>query len=578
MRFRFYILLITIFFSAFTSVFARKFTFTSTQSGSLSTTFQAGDTIILTNGNWHNKPLTFRGNGSSLQPVVFMAESAGGVEFTGNSTLTIDGSNVIVSGLKYTGPTTTGSSHIITFSKASNNCRLTNSAIIRYNPADSNIWATTDKKWVSLNGTNNRVDHCYFEGKGNMGTLLVVWLESGKSANHRIDSNHFYKRVSLLDSSNKELNGQEIIRVGDSNTSMTFANCVIENNFFEECNGEIETISNKSCGNIYRNNVFYKNTGMLTLRHGNDCEVYGNYFLGENVSGSGGVRIIGENHLVYNNYFQNLTGSGYRTAICIVNGKTNSALNEYFQVKNAQIAFNTFYKCSNVYNVGYQGGNDLPPIGTTIGHNVIFANTSSQTGVQISNSNSEVTWKNNLMYLGRFVNFTPTPQQFDKTSANLNFEQSDNTYGIYKPTSQSMFTTNYLTTDYPQITTDLEGKNRPSERMIGAFELNGTPNISMPTPKTIGCSFIFKDATGLFPILQKSNNLVINVRSDGSILFVDSDYEKLNAKIYSVKGELVSVLKTTGTSNSFQLPENLAGLYIFTFDNGKQTQSVKLIL
>ena len=96
------------------------------------------------------------------------------------------------------------------------------------------------------------------------------------------------------------------------------------------------------------------------------------------------------------------------------------------------------------------------------------------------------------MYLGRFVNFTPSPQQFDKTSANLNFEQSDNTYGIYKPTSQSMFTTNYLTTDYPQITTDLEGKNRLSERMIGAFELNGTPNISMPTPKTIGCSFIFK--------------------------------------------------------------------------------------
>jgi poly(beta-D-mannuronate) lyase len=53
------------------------------------------------------------------------------------------------------------------------------------------------------------------------------------------------------------------------------------------------------------------------------------------------VRIIGENHKVYNNYFENLRGTGYRAALCLVRGKENSALNEYFQVKNAFVAFNT---------------------------------------------------------------------------------------------------------------------------------------------------------------------------------------------------------------------------------------------
>ena len=47
---------------------------------------------------------------------------------------------------------------------------------------------------------------------------------------------------------------------------------------FERCNGENELISNKSSGNIYRYNTLVDSPGaQLSLRHGNDCLVYGNY-------------------------------------------------------------------------------------------------------------------------------------------------------------------------------------------------------------------------------------------------------------------------------------------------------------
>ena len=153
-------------------------------------------------------------------------------------------------------------------------------------------------------------------------------------------------------------NGAETIRIGTSDWSMYNSNCIVEYNYFEECDGEIETISNKSCENIYRYNTFYKSAGTLTLRHGNRCDVYGNYFFGANKESTGGVRIIGENHKVWNNYFANLTGGGYWSALSMVNGVPDSPLNRYFQVKNAVVAFNTFVNNSDNLDIG-TGKNDL---------------------------------------------------------------------------------------------------------------------------------------------------------------------------------------------------------------------------
>ncbi len=561
---------------------AAEYTYSPSQASTISgKTFAAGDVITLENGNWENVTLRLRGTGTADNQITFKARTAGKVIFTGSSTLNIDGKYIKVSGLLFEGNSTVGKTSVITFSKNSADCRLTNSAIRNYNPADESVWAATDNKWVSMYGIHNRVDHCYFEGKGNIGTLLVVWLVSGQTAKHKIDQNHFYKRVSLLDENGKERNGQEIIRVGDSNTSMTDAQCTIERNFFEECNGEVELISNKSCGNTYRYNVFYNNNATLTLRHGNNCKVYGNYFLGNNLSKAGGVRIIGEDHKVYNNYFQDIQGSGYRSALCIVNGKTNSALNEYFQVKNAFVAFNTFYNCKNVFTIGYDGGKELAPVGCTIAHNVVFAASNSQTGVNIANAQSEITWKNNLMYQGRFTYFSPSATEFARTTTNLNFQASNPAYGIYRPTSQSVITTSYKTSDNPEITTDIEGRPRPSQRMIGAFEITGGGTIEMPTPQNVGCTFINKSTSRIaVAAINNTDSFIDKVYVNGREVHVILQSEIKSIKVYNLQRQIVYMPDFANDAKllHFQLPNNLEGIYLLAFDNGYTTQTQKIVL
>ena len=154
----------------------------------------------------------------------------------------------------------------------------TNCAITDGNPP----LAETDTKWVSLYGVDNRVDHCYFAGKRNRGTTLVVWL-SARPNRHRIDHNHFGPRPPL------GVNGGETIRIGTSDGSMHESLTVVEDNLFEACNGEFECVSNKSCGNVYRRNTFRRCTGALTLRHGNRCRIEGNFFLGEGAANAAGV-------------------------------------------------------------------------------------------------------------------------------------------------------------------------------------------------------------------------------------------------------------------------------------------------
>jgi poly(beta-D-mannuronate) lyase len=198
-----------------------------------------------------------------------------------------------------------------------------------------------DNKWVSVYGTYNTVINCLLKDKFNRGATLTVWLDGITEAHHTICYNYFLNRQNGPDVDN----GLESIRIGDSKTSFTPAHCVVAFNRFEKCDGEIEIISNKSCHNSYLHNTFVNNDGGLTLRHGNDCLVDGNFFDGAEKEKSYGVRFIGEGHVAVNNYFYHLNGSPnnpFRSPVTIVNGLVNTPINGYFQVRRAVIADNIF--------------------------------------------------------------------------------------------------------------------------------------------------------------------------------------------------------------------------------------------
>ncbi len=498
--------------------------------------WSAGDTIVLKNGEWTNQTISLKASGTASQPVVLIAENQGDVVFNGSSRISVSGQFIEISGIYFKDGTLSGSPVVEFRTSSSNmaeNCRLTNCAIINYNPALN----TVDSKWVSLYGRNNRVDNCSFENKTNSGTLLVVWLTSGVVPAHVIENNYFGYRVANLDDKGEELNGQEIIRIGDSNTSMQYADCIVRNNFFERCNGEIEIISNKSCGNVYSNNVFLECKGMLTLRHGNDCTVEGNFFFGNGVSSTGGVRIIGEDHKVYNNYFQDLRGSNYRAALCVVRGMLNSALDDYFQVKNAQVIFNTFVNCTQSFCINYHSYSKytMPPIGTVISHNHVYNTNSNNTNVNLAqqHANMDITWKNNLMNQGKYTNFTYNSTQVI-TGQNPRMQLVATPVSIYEPASGSDLI-HYSTDEYDNITSDIRGRMRSiSAKLPGASEISGVVSKLMPAKNTVGATFLNEITT------------VNNISADEKPFVLRSWKGSLTFE--SLENGQVSILDITGKS------------------------------
>ena len=422
-----------------------------------------GDTLTMTNGLWINQHIVFSGNGTDDLPILLKAEDPGQVILMGTSTLRIGGSHLVVDGLYFrNGYSASGG--VIEFRTSSSNlsthCRLTNTAIVDYNPQNINI----NYKWVSIYGNNNRVDRCYFRGKNHNGTTLVVWFQSMQNPpahHHLIDHNYFAFRPAL------GFNGGETIRIGTSTYSMSDSYTTVEWNYFEHCNGEIEIISNKSGENIFRYNTFYESEGTLTLRHGNRATVHGNFFLGNGQSNTGGVRIIGEDHKVYNNYFHDLRGSGYRSAITLVNGVPNSPLNRYFQVKRAEISHNTIVNCYQPFSIGAgaNGEQSLPPLDCVIANNVA----SHDNGFVIFDIEDDPI---NLNYASNLV-WGPSSGISDTTTGvffmDPQLEMTED--GLWRPQNGSPLI-GQATETYDYIDNDMDGQIRVDSYDIGADQVS----------------------------------------------------------------------------------------------------------
>ena len=299
-----------------------------------------GDTLLIQKGIYNNCKLLISAKGTAIQPIVFMAQMPGSVHFTGSSYLHITGNYIKVSGVVFKDGYA-GKNHVWQFSHGkdvANNSRITGSSIQSFN----NPLRLDENHWLTLSGKNNRVDHCNFTDKTNLGVLVAVLLDDDRSRinNHSIDSNYFGIRKPLGS------NAGEMIRVGVSQHCTFYSNTNIQNNFFEYCDGETEIVSIKSCGNKVVGNVFKECQGAVVLRHGNDNTVEGNLFYGNDKEGTGGVRVINEGNWIVNNFMSHCKGQGFRSPLAIMAGVFNSPANRYLPVRDAVIANNTFLNCS----------------------------------------------------------------------------------------------------------------------------------------------------------------------------------------------------------------------------------------
>jgi hypothetical protein len=116
-----------------------------------------------------------------------------------------------------------------------------------------------------------------------------------------IEYNHF-KNLTGVSSSG------EALFVGGSEVARIPFKTIVRFNLFENCEGDPECITNKSCCNIYHHNTFRGNKGSLSLRHGSGNIVDSNNFLpyteGSNEGLSeNGIRLYGNEQTIVNNFF-----------------------------------------------------------------------------------------------------------------------------------------------------------------------------------------------------------------------------------------------------------------------------------
>ena len=191
-------------------------------------------------------------------------------------------------------------------------------------------------------GKHNRFDFNHLEGKRNKGVTLAVRLDTEDSReNHHIIANNYFGPRPILGA-----NGGETLRVGTSHYSRSNSFTRVENNYFDRCDGELEIISSKSGGNVFRGNVFFQSRGTLTMRHGHGTLVENNVFFGNGADHTGGIRVINKRQTVRNNYLEGLTGYRFGGALVVMNGVPNSPINRYDPVEDSSIENNSIVEIS----------------------------------------------------------------------------------------------------------------------------------------------------------------------------------------------------------------------------------------
>lgn len=354
-----------------------------------------GDRIVVEDGDYRDLELKWRGRGAAGAPLRIETATPGGVKIGGSSSLRLAGQWLEIAGFDFRGGTAPKGA-VVEFrcgQEVADDCRLTDCVIDGYNPVRRDMAYS----YVILYGRRNRVDHCTFSGKLNLGVTLIVMLNEERSQQnfHRIDHNHFAPRPVYGS------NGAETIRVGTSQQAYRSSNTLIEENLFERCDGEVEVVSIKSSDNIIRRNIFFESQGVLALRHGDRNLVEENIFIGNGVRNTGGIRIVNAGHRVVRNTLVGIVGGRFFSALAVMNAVPNSLPNRYCLVEDVEIADNTFVDCSNIeFGTGKDLERTLAPERVVFERNTIVNKALTEPFIAVDRTDG-FAFRDNKVALGR---------------------------------------------------------------------------------------------------------------------------------------------------------------------------------
>jgi poly(beta-D-mannuronate) lyase len=417
---------------------------------------QAGDTIVLKNGTYKTtEPIVVACAGTAEAPVTIRAEETSSAELGGTHGFKVQAPAawVVIAGFRFVHAAGTN-----TIGVGADHVRFTRNTF-----ACSGAGAELD-----VAGDDAQVDRNEFRDKKMVGNMLSVTGKDGQVA-RRLWAHHNY----FHDYANARANGAETIRLGRSFFSMSRGDALVEYNLFVRCVGENELITNKSGGNTYRYNTFVDSPGcQLTLRHGNDCVVYGNIF-----RGTDGLRIFGDRHLIFSNYFESNT-----TGITLGNGGAEVAdgapLTSHDRPDDCVIAFNTLIDNQTHYKMVARTPAALGATRTVFANNVIMAGGSA---AKIDGPNTGAIWSGNLLWRTAEAGDLPADgfiTRDPKLTPDVN--------GIHR-LQQDSPAIDSAVGDYAFVTSDQDGQPRSGKKDRGADEFSSERVVARPlTPADVG--------------------------------------------------------------------------------------------
>jgi hypothetical protein len=316
-----------------------------------------GDCLIAAAGDYPG--VTIAAKGTAEAPIVLRAAARGTAVFTGRVNLT-GASHVVIDGFNHTG----GGG--VTITDASDN-RITR-----------NRFRLAGGTFISVTGTSNanRIDHNELGPLAAEGHFIHP---TGMSERTRIDHNYIHDLAPCGG------NGCETISLGccgaAADAHETFN--VVEYNLLVNCDGESEMIGMKSSSNMVRFNTIRSSRGQISFRAGKKNTAHGNYILGEGKAGTQGIRLLDEDHLVYNNYVD-VQAFPLRMQHGDVPG--------FPPIRRARVINNTFVVSGAPVELGGTG-HSVPPMDSTFANNLIIG-----TGTLISEKPNGITLLNNVAF------------------------------------------------------------------------------------------------------------------------------------------------------------------------------------
>lgn len=471
---------------------------TASQFKTAVTTLMAGDTLEVENGTYDlNTYLNITSSGTASLPIVIRAKNIGGAVLINKSFFDFKQvSYVILEGFDFKGKDGTA-------------IKMESCNYVRITKNYFRLTETTSQKWILIGGTwdkpdltsaNNRIDHNLFENKAQPGNFITVDGTPSPtyipSRYDLIDHNHF------KNSSPRVTNEKEAVRLGQSNFSASSAFSVVEYNLFENCDGDPEFLSVKTCNDTIRYNTFLNSMGTLCLRQGKGSVAYNNYFFGSGKDGTGGIRVYGSDHKIYNNYMENLNGDTWDAAITLTNGdveNNSTSMSSHFRPENIFVGFNTVINCRHNIQIGFtnNGSYTKPPRNITFANNLISGNYNEL--VKIFTTPVNVTWASNIINAisPAVVGITYVDSEIKNINPVL-----DTVNGIKRLASGSPLI-NTAKTGFSFIKDDIDGQLRDSLPDIGADEYSSANITNKPlTSNDVG------------PLSEKAVTFVNNYKNE----------------------------------------------------------------